>query len=494
VGISQLLRVHSHDIAAARLPPAQVGALNLYPPINFTVTALVDNFDPSNNHTFQQRVLQYDRWWSSGGPIFLYLGGEGSIEGFYNYTGAVFEHAKEFNAMVVFIEHRYYGRSQPYAINSELAPYHGLTIDQAMADLAWFLWGFRQRLNCAADECPVITFGGSYGGMLVAWFRQKYPQLTSGGLAMGAPVDFYPRDGRQADFWNATLHTFEKYGAQGCSSSLDSIVDSLYLLLNIANSTERRRIGKLLASCDDMSKEDTMAKKVDMYLRGVVSSLAMLDYPEPSTFVTQLPAEPVAVACKCLDGRTPVESARRLIDLYLNGSSGFKCYDYLAEVVGRPTLGKLRGPLQQPDMGPWQYQACTQILMEPLTSDGFGFYPPADDQLEEVKTSCRLRFGAEPRPDWLPMSFGASDLRVGELFFSDGEKDPWRTGAVKTHLLRQGLDIHHIIVKGAAHHEDLRFDSVPSKESVVQAKRMAQEAIKRWLGIGTQSSATVVYI
>merc|ERR1712176_1148619 len=118
------------------------------------------------------------------------MGNEAAIDSFYNYSSAVLEHAQALSAFVVFVEHRYYGKSQPYNDTKNL---RGLTVDQAMADYAWFVDGLRGQLGCKVGECPTITFGGSYGGNLVAWFRQKYPQLTVGGVASSAVIDIYPK-------------------------------------------------------------------------------------------------------------------------------------------------------------------------------------------------------------------------------------------------------------------------------------------------------------
>jgi len=59
---------------------------------------------------------------------------------FYNNTGFMFELAQQWNALVIFAEHRYYGQTLPFGQNSFTpANMAWLTAEQALADYAELL-------------------------------------------------------------------------------------------------------------------------------------------------------------------------------------------------------------------------------------------------------------------------------------------------------------------------------------------------------------------
>ncbi|KAK4343216.1 hypothetical protein RND71_039032 [Anisodus tanguticus] len=82
------------------------------------------NYNPQSYQNFQQRYLLNDKYWGgskNNAPIFVYTGNEGDIEWFTQNTGFMFEIAPHFKALLVFIEHRFYGKSIPYRGDKEIA-------------------------------------------------------------------------------------------------------------------------------------------------------------------------------------------------------------------------------------------------------------------------------------------------------------------------------------------------------------------------------------
>lgn len=71
---------------------------------NLTYTLFCFSF--TTNITFKLRYLVNDSYHVQRGPIFFYTGNEGDIVNFAQNTGFMFDIAKQFNALLIFAEHR----------------------------------------------------------------------------------------------------------------------------------------------------------------------------------------------------------------------------------------------------------------------------------------------------------------------------------------------------------------------------------------------------
>lgn len=67
---------------------------------------------------------------------------------------------------------------------------------------------------------------------------------------------------------------------------------------------------------------------------------------------------------------------------------------------------------------------------------------------------------------------------ASNIVFSNGLRDPWSGGGV---LSAQSKDIQVIIIPEAAHHLDLRAANTNDPGSVLQARAMERQAIRRWI-------------
>ena len=146
--------------------------------------------------TYKMRFLLDDSYVKPGDqnpPILFYCGNEGDVWTFYNNSGFMTKNlSAALNGLVLFGEHRYYGKSLPFgdqSFSKDNVKY--LTLDQTFMDYQ-ILIRFIKASNPAYAKSPVFAFGGSYGGMLAAWFRMKFPHIIQGAHASSAPIMFFP--------------------------------------------------------------------------------------------------------------------------------------------------------------------------------------------------------------------------------------------------------------------------------------------------------------
>ena len=464
------------------------------------VSMALDHFGrargPGGEDAFRQRYFVCDGLWrgrdqDAPGVVFFYTGNEADVELYKNSTGQMYEMGAELGARLVFAEHRYYGQSKPFG-ESTKDHMQFLSSAQALADYATLLDG-----RGLGGGAPVVAWGGSYGGMLATWFRQKYPHLVDGALAGSAPIAAFaglaPRYDEGSFAAVVTRDASPAAGAPdtGCVQNIRSAWAYLFSRTASGDPAALAEVREAFRLCDSAplgSADDVLL--LAQWAQSAFDFLAMGNFPYPSDYLLNgfgtLPAWPMRVACAKASGggseRPPsgpalLEGLREAVGVFYNSSASAElvCFDYREGV----------NPATAEDGLFWSYQSCTEMMM-PMSRDGQGdmFWPQPWDA-GAFAGWCREAWGQVPAAGFGRREYGGKSLAgASNIVFSNGGFDPWSTGGVLPGDVPASSSLETLFLPEGAHHLDFMFSHPDDPPSVREARQNEKAAIAAWAAEG----------
>lgn len=172
----------------AHLEKTRSGATGVAPPPDQFYDQVLDHYsvDEASTATWNQRFWTNEQYWKGSGPLFVYVEGEGAGSPYDVLSGQHVELAANHSALIIALEHRFYGASIPTSdMSNDNMKY--LSSHQAIGDTARFL---REYVTATyPNVTAVVTFGGSYPGALSGWLRFRLPHLVWGAFSTSSPVE-----------------------------------------------------------------------------------------------------------------------------------------------------------------------------------------------------------------------------------------------------------------------------------------------------------------
>lgn len=411
----------------------------------------INHNDISDIRKFNQRY-----WWSTdyaktkSAPVIIYICGESECGSgvFWGMTGA---HGQVLGSYLFALEHRYYGKSQPFS-DLSTASLKYLTTELALKDVVNFKRQLTAQMGLTGKW---LVIGGSYAGHLAAQLRRLYPNDFAGALASSAAV--------RADY---SMTEYDEHVGQiagpECLANLHTV------LTDVENS---------IISDDGFKKMKDLFLVPQMNHRGDFMYL-LSDVTSASVQLGQKDQFCLAIKQKGLAGL--IEMKKDVDKRYADFSR------YSAEEAEKTDLASNNGSVE---MRQWFYQSCTE----------YGFWQNASPN-ESLRARskvlnadyhnelCQRLFGlAKALPVDNALKFYYNPLlepTTSQILFTNGDRDPWLSTTItaSNHNVTNP-NTESILMTDALHCDDL---SRGGNASVQSAKQRFQFLAKSWLNLSAK--------
>uniref|UniRef100_A0A1J3EWG3 Lysosomal Pro-X carboxypeptidase n=1 Tax=Noccaea caerulescens TaxID=107243 RepID=A0A1J3EWG3_NOCCA len=421
-------------------------------------------FTPKSYMTFQQRYAIDSKHWGgakANAPILAFLGEESSLDSDLSAIGFLRDKGPRLKALLVYIEHRYYGKSMPFGLAEEALKNAStlgyLNAAQALADYAAILLHIKEKYS--TKHSPIIVIGGSYGGMLAAWFRLKYPHIALGALASSAPLLYFEDTRPKFGYYYIVTKVF-KITSERC---YDTIRRSWQEIDRVAATPNGLLIlSKKFKTCAPLNESfkikdfmDSIYAEAVQYNRG------------PSYWVTSV--------CNAINANPP-NRKNDILDRIFAGVVALignrSCYD--TNMFSQPTNNNIA----------WRWQSCCEIVMPIGYDKQDTMFPTAPFNMTSFIDGCESYYGVPPRPHWITTYFGIQDVKLilrrfgSNIIFSNGLSDPYSVGGVLENI---SDTVVAMTTKNGSHCQDIGLKSKGDPEWLVMQREKEIEMIDSWI-------------
>ncbi|XP_007971608.1 thymus-specific serine protease [Chlorocebus sabaeus] len=444
---------------------------------------LLDPFNVSDRRSFLQRYwVNEQHWVGEDGPIFLHLGGEGSLGPGSVMRGHPAALAPAWGALVISLEHRFYGLSIP-AGGLEMAQLRFLSSRHALADVVSARLALSRLFNVSSSS-PWICFGGSYAGSLAAWARLKFPHLIFASVASSAPVRAVLDFSEYNDVVSRSLMSTAIGGSLECRAAVSAAFAEVERRLRLGGAAQAA-LRTELSACGTLGSAENQAELLGA-LQALVGGAVQYDGQAGAPLsVRQL--------CGLLLGgggnrshSTPYCGLRRAVQIVLH-SLGQKCLSFSrAETVAQ--LKSTEPQLSGVGDRQWLYQTCTE----------FGFYVTCENprcpfsQLPALPSQldlCEKVFGLSALSVAQAVAqtnsyYGGQTPGANQVLFVNGDTDPWHVLSVTQAL---GSSESALLIRTGSHCLDMAPERPSDSPSLRLGRQNIFQQLQTWLKLAKES-------
>jgi lysosomal Pro-X carboxypeptidase len=444
-------------------------------------------FDQNLDHVNKQQI---GRWWQryfvydkfsrheQNYPLFVFCGAEqGDIFREWERLGFMVEVARSHGAKVLWLEHRFFGKSMPFqgadAFEKRADRVGLLSLEQSMADYAAII-------RTHKGEGPVLTFGGSLSGTIAAMLRVQEPTLVDMAFASSAPI--LGVDGVADPFaWRARMTaTFAELGGKGCPDLVRRGFAAMNAGIADANGPSGQRLRRAFRPCESGIISAGRWQAIYGQAWSFLESLGNFVYPSAHSGIP-------AACTRMSNASTDEEIFARLLNMGVAVPTGVDGVDNCISFT-RMESGASMGKL---DTYGWSYMACTEVI-HPIGANGkTDMFPPYDWTVTSLSSGCREAWNVVPDAAYMQHKLDVRVSGFGEnvtvkpstalpdkIVFTYGDYDPWGTMVPK-----QGwaADVESIRIPGGSHCSDLETAREDDTEGMLDARRNVSAVLARWI-------------